>query len=626
MHNIIYFIDQHIRSFFLLCCIGFSLQVSNVQAESVTLIRDYTYNASENDSKVSARKAALEQLQKAAIEEVGVQVESSVVSQKSVSEGKLKQDMQLNFKIFSQALTKTRIIEEKWNGEHFYIKAEIEVDPDGITAAMNTLNPSAVKVDVCTDNLDKINTLFKKSANVERNQAMVDIAITTKFDDECNRWQYGVLSTLTRYTNYPTKGYRAFLFEQLSIIESYDIPRLMSAVVGYAIAHSGDLTDDEWRIVLKAMQYMPTNKISRSIRVLAKLDSEAYNQKINDIIQLADEGKLGKPSASKMETIQTIIDVSLYENKKYAADLYLTYAKDLSNVTKLAPIVKTIFEWAYKPNKNNTVNLEATQLADKVINSFFENNDISQFSESANRTLFNIVNPLVNAQRSSRYDASKYRHIINLMQRYPNQFAHIIEARRTTQSEKNLFLLKNNLPALNVCLPSVCIEQAFNKALSSREQNIYLDYLLAYESKSKEVEKGIIKLLDRARVMPSSVNRTHRKTVLIALLENINTTSPKAIELMINYLEDFDYKVPNAAIQALSSIGQPAFEGIKKRFSESKDLSKRRMIQAIETMEPAENILTFLKSLPTPKQSSMQFAIEDAIEAHESINDSTQTE
>lgn len=39
--------------------------------------REYTYNASENDSKVSARKAAMLQLQSLLIQEVGVQVQSS---------------------------------------------------------------------------------------------------------------------------------------------------------------------------------------------------------------------------------------------------------------------------------------------------------------------------------------------------------------------------------------------------------------------------------------------------------------------------------------------------------------------------------------------------------------------
>lgn len=49
-------------------------------AAPVALVRDYTYRASENDSKVSARKAALQQLQALAIEEVGVQVQASLDS------------------------------------------------------------------------------------------------------------------------------------------------------------------------------------------------------------------------------------------------------------------------------------------------------------------------------------------------------------------------------------------------------------------------------------------------------------------------------------------------------------------------------------------------------------------
>ena len=123
-----HFISQHITSIITYLLLGFTLVLQSplVKAETVTFVRDYTYNASENDSKVSARTAALEQLQRAAIEEVGVQVESSVVSNKSVVQGKLKEEMLLNFKLFSQALTKTKILEEKWNGESFYLKAEIE--------------------------------------------------------------------------------------------------------------------------------------------------------------------------------------------------------------------------------------------------------------------------------------------------------------------------------------------------------------------------------------------------------------------------------------------------------------------------------------------------------------------
>ena len=78
MHNINYFVSRHMALFTFLCCLSSLLVTTSVQAKTVSFIRDYTYNASDNDSKVSARKATLEQIQKAAIEEVGVQVQSSV--------------------------------------------------------------------------------------------------------------------------------------------------------------------------------------------------------------------------------------------------------------------------------------------------------------------------------------------------------------------------------------------------------------------------------------------------------------------------------------------------------------------------------------------------------------------
>jgi len=54
--------------------------VSPAHAAAESLVRDYTYRASENDSKVSARQAALRQLQALVIEEVGVRVQSALDS------------------------------------------------------------------------------------------------------------------------------------------------------------------------------------------------------------------------------------------------------------------------------------------------------------------------------------------------------------------------------------------------------------------------------------------------------------------------------------------------------------------------------------------------------------------
>ena len=110
-----------------------ALVCSPVWAGSVEVFeREYTYNASENDSKVSARKAAMLQLQTLVIQEAGVQVQSSF-SQKETLEGDdFNRQVQANYKTFSQALTKTRILKQAWDGENFYLKAQITVDTDNL--------------------------------------------------------------------------------------------------------------------------------------------------------------------------------------------------------------------------------------------------------------------------------------------------------------------------------------------------------------------------------------------------------------------------------------------------------------------------------------------------------------
>ena len=68
-------------------------------------VREYTYNASENDSKVSARKAAMQQLQVLLIQEVGVQVRSSFEVDDTVSNDVLSREVKANYSTFAQALT-----------------------------------------------------------------------------------------------------------------------------------------------------------------------------------------------------------------------------------------------------------------------------------------------------------------------------------------------------------------------------------------------------------------------------------------------------------------------------------------------------------------------------------------
>ena len=596
----------------LIAFVGLSYSIVS-QAKTVSFVREYTYNASENDSKVSARKAALEQLQRAAIEEVGVQVQSSFTNKQEIKKGQLKQEILSNMKTFSQALTKTKVLAEKWNGESFYIKAEIEVDPDGITTAMNTIQASGGK-DQCEAITKKIDILWQKSANTERNQALVDIAMKANFDDDCNRWQYGVLSTLTRNTDYPIDAYRHFIFEQLKTVKSYELEALMPQVLLYAIANTGNTTDQEWDIATASMSKIPARRLTMLFSVLTKFKPTLYAQKIKEILALVDDNKLGDPAISKEIALQNILRLSLSSHPKFTAQLYLDNADKIINVNLIAPILRKLYGSAHK-TKANDANAEFTALADKAMYYFLDHNEIASLNESAKRSLYDILTPLVNNR--AKKGSQNYQYVKDLLKRYPNKFAALVESRKFNTVRRNLFLLKYNLPAVNLCKPEECAKQVRSRGLTTSSQNTYLKYLVAYGEKSRPVEKKIIKLFERAQIMPSSSGRTTRKTDLIAILSNLKTTNKTAINLLIKSLQDFDYYIPDKASDALAKIGKPAFDIMVEKFDSSEHLTKLRMLKSIAKMENFPGLIEYLQTLPEQKTQTLRFALEDAIEAQE---------
>ena len=97
-----------------------------------TFIREYTYNASEADSKITSRAIALEQVKRLLLQEIGVYMHSTVLSGEFETSGEVKELTAKQIEIISAGITETKIIEETWNGETYYIKAEITADENDV--------------------------------------------------------------------------------------------------------------------------------------------------------------------------------------------------------------------------------------------------------------------------------------------------------------------------------------------------------------------------------------------------------------------------------------------------------------------------------------------------------------
>ncbi len=101
-------------------------------AEKKTFIRDYTYQASEVDSKVSSRTVSLEQLKRLLLEEVGTYVQSETV----VKDYRLTKDQIVTL---TAGIVNVEILDEKWNGASYYIKAQISLNPEEVAQSVDSL-------------------------------------------------------------------------------------------------------------------------------------------------------------------------------------------------------------------------------------------------------------------------------------------------------------------------------------------------------------------------------------------------------------------------------------------------------------------------------------------------------
>ncbi|MCG6937779.1 MAG: hypothetical protein LJE83_06345 [Gammaproteobacteria bacterium] len=106
--------------------------VTTVNSAEKNYIREYTYKASDLDSRVTARSNAMKLIKAGVLEEIVTFVSSnSTIGQKQIGdEFRSSFIHQANSK--SAGFLKAKILEETWNGYELKLKAEIRADPDKV--------------------------------------------------------------------------------------------------------------------------------------------------------------------------------------------------------------------------------------------------------------------------------------------------------------------------------------------------------------------------------------------------------------------------------------------------------------------------------------------------------------
>ena len=115
--------SHNYKEFVFLTAIGFLLFIpSFLSADAKTFQKEYTYQVSEADSKLSSRTVALRELKRLLLEELGTYLESET----EVKNFQLARDQ---ITTLTAGIVSTEITDEKWDGKIYWLKAKISADP-----------------------------------------------------------------------------------------------------------------------------------------------------------------------------------------------------------------------------------------------------------------------------------------------------------------------------------------------------------------------------------------------------------------------------------------------------------------------------------------------------------------
>jgi hypothetical protein len=111
-----------------------------ISAETKIFVKEYTYQASEDDSRNSSRTLALREVKRLLLEELGTYLESVA----EVQNFQLTKD---RITALTAGIVQTEIMADKWDGDSlkYWLKAKIVADSDEVIKSIDALRNDLAK-------------------------------------------------------------------------------------------------------------------------------------------------------------------------------------------------------------------------------------------------------------------------------------------------------------------------------------------------------------------------------------------------------------------------------------------------------------------------------------------------
>ena len=173
---------QFIKFFALVSIAFLFLTTGTAFAEKVTFVKEYNYNASDLDSKVTSRTIALEQVKRLLLEELG----TYLISETEVKNFRLTKDQ---ITTYSAGVVSAEVVDEKWDGKTYYLKAKVSADPAEVIKSINILREDKQKIKELENAKKRADDALREIDKLKKELAVVktDIKKQATYAKEVNK-------------------------------------------------------------------------------------------------------------------------------------------------------------------------------------------------------------------------------------------------------------------------------------------------------------------------------------------------------------------------------------------------------------------------------------------------------
>jgi tetratricopeptide (TPR) repeat protein len=253
-------------------------------AGTKTFIREYTYTAGEVDSKITSRTIALEQVKRILLEEIGIYLHSEMTTTKEEKNEVYNELTKQQIQSITAGITETKIVVEKWNGETYYIKASISVDPDEVNKNIARIGADQNKLKELVEVQRKADDAFAEIERLRKELAVTkseneklakqkeyNIALSSSKNDRISKEkEYNKVVNFLTASNWFQRGYNAQRLKDLdNAIQYYEKAIEFNPNMAEAYYNLGLVYGDKGNID-KAIQFY------KKVVELKPQDSDAY--------------------------------------------------------------------------------------------------------------------------------------------------------------------------------------------------------------------------------------------------------------------------------------------------------------------------------------------------------------